>query len=407
MSAASSATTPTAAGRGDSRRPVLGRVVGLVLLVVAAVLPFLHRVVPGVFDGPLDSPGVLHLVALMLVFGALAITYDLLFGYTGLLSFGHALYFALGVYGTVVVLTKFSLGLAGTLLVVAVAGIVVPLVIGLICLRVNGIAFAMVTLAFAQAGTIFVTRDPLRVTGGELGKALPFDHVPAALTGVLNTRNVYWVALVLLVVVYAVSRVATASPTGRVWQGIRENERRVEVLGLNPTWYKLAVFVLASFLATVCGVVYVLVVGGASPTVTTSTFTLTLLVMVVLGGAGRLWGAMLGGMLYTYLDNRLAQLATSGTVQDLPSWVRVPLSEPLFVLGLLFVVVVLYLPGGVAGLVSGRGPGSTGTRGPGNRLRALSRRSEARGSEGDDNESAPRRQPPAMDSRTHEEVGQR
>jgi branched-chain amino acid transport system permease protein len=407
MSDASSAPTTTAASRGGSHRPVVGRVVGIVLLVVAAALPFLHRVVPGFFDGPLDSPGVLHLVALMLVFGALAITYDLLFGYTGLLSFGHALYFALGVYGTVVMLTKFSLGLGGTLLVVAIAGIVVPLVIGLICLRVNGIAFAMVTLAFAQAGTIFVTRDPLRVTGGELGKALPFEHVPAALTGVLNTRNVYWVALVLLVVVYAVSRVATASPTGRVWQGIRENERRVEVLGLNPTWYKLAVFVLASFLATLCGVVYVLVVGGASPTVTTSTFTLTLLVMVVLGGAGRLWGAMLGGMLYTYLDNRLAQLATSGTVQELPSWVRVPLSEPLFVLGLLFVVVVLYLPGGVAGLVSGWGARSTGTRGPGNRLRALVRRGEARGSEADDNESAPRRQPPAMDSRTHEEVGQR
>jgi branched-chain amino acid transport system permease protein len=126
----------------------------------------------------------------------------------------------------------------------------------------------------------------------------------------------------------------------------------------------------------------------------------------VLGGAGRLWGAMLGGMLYTYLDNRLAQLATSGTVQDLPSWVRVPLSEPLFVLGLLFVIVVLYLPGGVAGLVSGRGSGSAGTRGP-NRLRVMVRRGEARGSEGDDNESAPRREPPAMDSRTHEEVGQR
>jgi branched-chain amino acid transport system permease protein len=381
--------------------------VGVVLLLVAAVLPFLHRVIPGVFDGPLDSPGVLHLVALMLVFGALAITYDLLFGYTGLLSFGHALYFALGVYGTVVVLTKFSLGLGGTLLVVALAGIVVPLLIGLICLRVNGIAFAMVTLAFAQAGTIFVTRDPLRVTGGELGKALPFDHVPAALTGVLNTRNVYWVALALLVVVYAVSRVATESPTGRVWQGIRENERRVEVLGLNPTWYQLAVFVLASFLATVCGVVYVLVVGGASPIITTASFTLTLLVMVVLGGAGRLWGAVLGGMLYTYLDNRLAQLATSGTVQDLPSWVRVPLSEPLFVLGILFVVVVLYLPGGVAGLVSRRGQGSTGIHGPRNRLWALGRRGEAPGGEGDNNESAPGRQSPAMDPRTHEEVAQR
>jgi branched-chain amino acid transport system permease protein len=226
-------------------------------------------------------------------------------------------------------------------------------VIGIICLRVTNIAFAMVTLAFAQAGTIFVTRDPFRITGGELGKSLPFDHVPAALVGVVNTRNVYWVALVLLVLVYVISRVATASPTGRVWQGIRENERRVEVLGLNPTRYKLVVFVLASFLATLCGVVYVLVVGGAHPTVITPTFTLTLLVMVVLGGAGRLWGAMIGGVLYTYLDHRLGQLATSDGVQQLPEWMRVPLSEPLVVLGLLFVLVVLFVPGGIAGLATG------------------------------------------------------
>ncbi len=331
--------------------------VGAALVAVAAVLPLLHRDVPFLFDGALDSPGVLHLLALMLVFGALAITYDLIFGFTGLLSFGHALYFALGVYGTVVVVSELRLGFASSVLVVLLAGLVLPLLVGAVCLRVKDIAFAMVTLAFAQAGAIFVMRDPLDVTGGELGRALPFREVPAALVGIADTRNVYWVALALVVVVYLVARVATASPTGRVWQAIRENERRVEVLGLSPYRFKLTVFVLASFLATSCGVVYVLVVGGANPTVTTSTFTLTLLVMVVLGGAGRLWGALVGGMLYTYLDHRLAQLATSPTMEDLPAFVRVPLSEPLFALGVLFVLVVLYVPGGVAGLVS-RGPAS-------------------------------------------------
>lgn len=330
---------------------------GLGLVAVAAAIPLLHRDVPFVFEGALDSPGVLHLLALMLVFGALAMTYDLLLGYTGLLSFGHALYFALGAYGTVVVVTETEMGFTGQVLLVLLAGLIVPLVVGAVCLRVKDIAFAMVTLAFAQAGAIFVLRDPFDVTGGELGQALPFQEVPQALVGVVNTRNVYWLALALVVVVFLVARIATASPTGRVWQAVRENERRVEVLGLTPYRFKLTVFVLASFLATLCGVVYVLAVGGANPKVTTATFTLSLLVMVVLGGAGRLWGALVGGMLYTYLDHRLAQLATSPAMEDLPGFIRVPLSEPLFALGMLFVLVVLYVPGGVAGLVTRR-PGA-------------------------------------------------
>ncbi|MHB1064012.1 MAG: branched-chain amino acid ABC transporter permease [Georgenia sp.] len=325
---------------------------GAALVAVAAILPFLHRDIPFVLDGALDSPGVLHLLALMLVFGALAMTYDLIFGFTGLLSFGHALYFALGVYGTVVVLSELDLGFAGGLLLVAVGGLLLPLVVGAICLRVKDIAFAMVTLAFAQAGVIFVMRDPFDITGGELGRALPAQQVPDVFLGIINTRNVYWLALVLVVVVYLVARVASASPAGRVWQAIRENEQRVEVLGLAPYRFKLMVFVLASFLATLCGVVYVLTVGGANPRVTTATFTLTLLVMVVLGGKGRLWGALVGGMLYTYLDHRLGQLATSPQMENLPAVIRVPLSEPLFALGVLFVLVVLFVPGGVAGLIT-------------------------------------------------------
>lgn len=360
---------------GAARRTAALRwAIAAVLVTVAAIIPLLEkRAIPFVFDGEIASPGVLNLLALMLVFGALAMTYDLLFGYTGLLSFGHALYFALGAYGTAVVMDTFGLGLGGAIVVVLVAGLVLPLVIGVVCLRVKDIAFAMVTLAFAQAGAIFVARDPFKVTGGDLGLAAPFQQLPDALVGVANTRNVYWVALALVVVVYAIARLAVSSPTGRVWQAIRENEQRVEVLGLNPTAYKLVVFVLASFLASLCGVVYVLVTGGAHPNITHATFTLTLLVMVVLGGAGRLWGALLGGMIYTYLNHRLGELSSTPGVQDLPAIIRVPMSEPLFLLGSLFVVMVLFFPGGIAGALAGRqlvprregrgrnsgGPGST------------------------------------------------
>jgi branched-chain amino acid transport system permease protein len=343
---------------------VVRPVTAVALVVVAALLPVVNRQLPYVFDGALNSPGVLSLLAQMLVFGALAMTYDLMFGYTGLLSFGHALYFAVGVYGTAIAMSELELGLAGAVAVVVAAGLVLPVVLGLICLRVGDIAFAMVTLAFAQAGSIFVLRDPLGITGGELGQALAFARLPDQLVGVVNTRYVYWLALALVVFVYVVCRIAVESSAGHVWQAIRENEQRVQVLGLRPLSFKLLVFVLSSFLATVCGVVYVLVIRGAHPSVTASTFTLTLLVMVVLGGAGRLWGALIGGMLYTYVEHRLNAVGSNPALADYPDIVRIPLSEPLFLLGLLFVVVVMFFPGGIAGAIAGRRVLSGFGRGP-------------------------------------------
>jgi branched-chain amino acid transport system permease protein len=323
----------------------------VVLLAVFAVLPLLSLDIPVLFGGSLDSPGTLGLLALCLVFAGVALTYDLLFGFTGLLSFGHALYFALGVYLTTIALTKWEWGLAGALAVVAVAGILVPLALGAVSLRVGGIAFAMVTLAFAQAGQVLVQKNPDGLTGGEEGLGLNFEPIPDVFVGVVNTKHLYWLALGYAAVVFVVVRWAVNSSPGHVWQAIRENERRVEVIGLPPYAFKLLSFVLASFLATLGGVVWLLVLGtGASPQVTTASFTLTLLVMVVIGGAGTRYGAMLGGFLYTLADQRLGSFASSERIQDLPPVLEKPLSEPLFILGTLFILLVFFVPGGLASL---------------------------------------------------------
>jgi branched-chain amino acid transport system permease protein len=326
-------------------------VVPVVLLALLAVVPLLSFDIPVLFGGPLDSPGTLGLLALCLVFAGVALTYDLLFGFTGLLSFGHALYFALGVYLTTIALSKWDWGFGRALLAVALAAILVPLVLGAISLRVGGIAFAMVTLAFAQAGQVLVQKNPDELTGGEEGLGLAFEKVPAAFVGVLNTDNLYWLALGYAAVVFVVVRWAVESSPGRVWQAIRENEQRVEVIGLQPYRYKLVSFVLASFLATAGGVVWLVVLGtGASPQVTTASFTLTLLVMVVLGGTGTRYGALLGGFVYTLADQRLGSFAGSSTVQELPPFLAKPLSEPLFILGTLFILLVFFVPGGLASL---------------------------------------------------------
>ena len=226
-----------------------------------------------------------------------------------------------------------------------------PLVLGAVSLRVSGIAFAMVTLAFAQAGQVLVQKNPDGLTGGEEGLGLNVDAIPAALVGVLNTKNLYWLALGYAAVVFLVVRWAVSSSPGRVWQAIRENEQRVEVIGLRPFNFKLVAFVLASFLATAGGVVWLLVLGtGASPQVTTASFTLTLLVMVVLGGAGTRYGALLGGFLYTLADQRLGALAGSERIDKLPPVLSTPLSEPLFILGTIFILLVFFVPGGLASL---------------------------------------------------------
>ena len=230
-------------------------------------------------------------------------------------------------------------------------GILVPLLLGAISLRVSGIAFAMVTLAFAQAGTVLVQKNPNGLTGGEEGLGLNFEAIPDVFVGVVNTQNLYWLALGYTAVVFLIARWAINSSPGHVWQAIRENERRVEVIGLQPLWFKLLVFVLASFLATVGGVIWLIVLGtGASPQITTATFTLTFLVMVVIGGAGTRYGALLGGFLYTLADQRLGALAGSSTIDDLPSVLSTPLSEPLFILGTLFILLVFFVPGGLASL---------------------------------------------------------
>jgi branched-chain amino acid transport system permease protein len=328
---------------------VVGSVVALAVLAFLVAVPKLTWDTHGVFSSTLDSPGTLTVLGLCLIFAGVAMSYDLLFGHTGLLSFGHALYFAVGVYVMAIAIERWSLWQAVVLTLAA--GLALPFVVGAISLRVGGIAFAMVTLAFAQAGTVLVQKNPNNLTGGEEGLPLAYEKLPSALVGVVNTKNLYWLALAYLVFVVLVVRWSLASSPGHVWRAIRENEQRVEVIGLQPFRFKLLAFVISSVLATVGGIVYLLLLGtGASPQVVTASFTLSLLVMVVIGGTGTLWGPILGAFLYTYLDQRLPALVDTPRIQDLPDVLRIPLSEPLFVLGALFILIVFFLPGGLAGI---------------------------------------------------------
>ncbi len=333
-----------------SRRRAVRLLATAAVIAVLVVLPKLGFGLGALLPGALSSPGSLQVLALSLLFAGVALSYDLLFGVTGLLSFGHALYFAAGVYVSDIAVTEWHWSFVEACLMACAIGLCLALVVGWISLRTSGIAFAMVTLAFAQAGAIVVQKNPRSWTGGETGLGYDYTHVPAAFVGVVNTRNLYWLALGYAVAVALVVGWAVRSSPGHVWQAIRENERRVEVLGLRTRGYKLLAFVLGSFLATAGGVVYLLVVGGADMSVTAPEFTLSLLVMAVLGGSGTIWGPLLGGFLYMYANQRLVAVGGSQAVQGLPGVFRTPLSQPLFVLGVLFMLVVFFLPQGIVGI---------------------------------------------------------
>ena len=331
--------------------------VGAAIVVVAAILPLLNIHIPGVLPGPTYTPGAMSVMAYAMIIAALALSYHLIFGVAGMLSFGHAMFFAAGAYGLGILLQLLApSGMPGeavfllAIVITLVIALVLGNIVGALALRVTGISFAMVTLAFAQAANVMIRRNTGGLTGGEEGVRLEVDVVPEFMVGVVNTRNLYWMALGILVLVYLACVWIERSRLGHVVVASRENELRVTVLGLRPYHVRLFVFGAAAVLAAVAGMGFMMLQSSATPRISTADFTLTLLVIVVLGGVGYRWGAIVGGIIYTILDQRLADLASSSWIAELPAVLRIPLSEPLFILGMLFVLVVMFAPGGIVGL---------------------------------------------------------
>ncbi|NYF96767.1 branched-chain amino acid ABC transporter permease [Janibacter cremeus] len=333
-----------------SAKTVLKVLPGVVVLVVLAVLPYISVTIPGILPGRVNGPGSLQLLAVCFIFAGFALSYDVIFGRTGLLSFGHALFISAGSYLLTISLSTWSLPLPLAIVVSLGLTTLLALVVGGIALRVGGIAFAMVTLAFAQAGSIIILRNPGDLTGGEEGLVLNRAAIPSILIGVQNASYRYWLALGFVVLAWVLVALLARSRAGHAMAAVRENEARAAVLGFTVYRVKLLAIVVGAFLGGLGGVVHAIVLGGSSPHLATAEFTLALLVMVVLGGAGRLWGAVVGGFVYHYADARLIELSGSSLVSSLPDLIGRLLGEPLFILGSLFVIIVYFAPQGITGL---------------------------------------------------------
>ncbi len=329
----------------------------LVIFFALAAAPFLF---PGTQS--------LNVAAKICYFVVLAASYDLLLGYTGIVSFAHTMFFGIGGYGAGLALytwgPTWTSVLIGTLLGLGLA-VVLALIIGLFSLRVRAIFFAMITLAVASAFAILASQLSW-LTGGEDGRTFRVPEVLRPGYSLLeagafsiNGRIItyYLIFLAALVLFLGMLRVVN-SPFGRVLQGIRENEFRAEALGYRTIVYRSIVNCLSAAMATLAGVLAALWLRYTGPAVTLSfDIMLDILLMVVIGGMGTLYGAVIGATIFILAENYLQALmgALSKSAAGLP--VLPQLFDPdrwLLWLGVLFVLSVYFFPAGIVGKLAAR-----------------------------------------------------
>jgi len=287
----------------------------------------------------LPHPFVLSIATQAVIWALLAASWDLLSGYTGQVSFGHAGFFALGAY-TAAAASK-HLGLSpwlGLALGAAVAA-VVGLGTGFPALRLRGHYLALVTLALAELIRL-TAQNWLAVTGGPFGiyDFGSFTGLPA--TGIPRAQAVYLiVAAIVGAGVGAMLYVCRRTRAGRAFRAIREDEVLAESLGINTTVYKLLAFGLSSGLAGLAGTLYAYYIQLVSPTVATAATTSLVIGMAVFGGLGTIWGPAFGALLLYAINEGLRFI---GVVYNLVA------------VGLVIMVFVIFLPRGLAGLRFGR-----------------------------------------------------
>ena len=301
--------------------PTLGVVAVLALLPLAAAT--------------LGQPFYVVFATRVLIYALIATSLNLLIGYGGMVSFGHAAFFGAGAY-TVAMLMPTGVASAWLLWPAALlAGAGFAFLVGAVSLRTRGVYFIMITLAFAQMAYYLVLS--LRVLGSDDGLTLS-NRPSLGLVDLNRDTTFYYAALAILLAALAGMRVLLNAPLGRALQGIRDNETRMEAIGFATYRLKLLVFVIAGAAAGLGGGLLVSLNGLVGPNLLNWTQSGLLMIMVILGGAGRLLGGALGAVLLLVVEEAIAE----HTIH----W-------PL-IIGVVLLAVVLFAPQGLSGLMRRR-----------------------------------------------------
>jgi branched-chain amino acid transport system permease protein len=333
------------------------RILAGVLLAILFALAFAPFLFPGT--------RALDVAAKVCVFIVLVASYDLLLGYTGIVSFAHTMFFGIGGYGVAIAVGRLGpdwlsigIGTAGAL----VLSLVLSFLVGLFSLRVKAIFFAMVTLAVASFFAILASQLS-DITGGEDGITFKvpeilrpgFRLLEDPVFGVVVGGKLvsYYLIFAAALGLFLMLLRAVNSPFGRVLLAIRENDFRAEALGYRTVVYRTAANCLGALVATLAGVLYALWLRYTGPNTTLDfAIMIDILLMVVIGGMGTMYGAVIGAALFIVAQNYLQDLMklASDATQGLP--LLPSLLHPdrwLLWLGVLFVVCVYYFPLGIVG----------------------------------------------------------
>ena len=299
-----------------------------VFLAALAAFPFLDQVF------------YTEMVTRVMILSIFAVSLDLLVGYTGLISFGHAAWFGLGGYVFALLGTKYRLTESLWLTMPAAIAVTAAasFLVGLFVLRTRGMFFIMVTLAFAQIFYFFFhdiealggSSDGMNLRGKpstSIGDWVPFD--------LSETNTLYYFVLLVLVAMLVFLALLLRSPLGRALQGIRENEHRMEAIGFPVFRYKLAAFTIAGGLAGLAGYLFAVLNSSVNPEMLSWHQSADVLLMLILGGMGQLWGGLIGAFTFVLLQEVLSTLADKWHM-----W-----------LGIIIILLVLFLPGGMISLL--------------------------------------------------------
>ncbi len=324
-----------------TRKPWIVRHRLLLLGVLAAVLfPFVIAIVvdgapiSAVWENADGNAKFLQGLAIEVVVLALyAMSYDLVLGVSGLLSFGHAMFFAVGAYSLGILLKSAGLGLVPSLLIVMGIAVLVALLFAVVLPRVKGIGFALVTLGLASVTGIIISSSEFKdYTGADVG--LQGVPSPDWLNPTDQRFRFYLVSMGVLVLVYLLYQRLVDSPTGKVLVAVRDNEDRALMLGYSTFWYKTFALIVASMTAALAGSLHTLYQPIVTPEVAGLGFTVAALLMILIGGVGTVSGAIVGAAVF-----RLTEFYLDRWFEGLSN----------LLIGAGYILLVLFLPYGIVG----------------------------------------------------------
>ncbi|GAX89448.1 branched-chain amino acid ABC transporter permease [Effusibacillus lacus] len=300
------------------------RAVLLAFLVVLAVMPLI------------SSKTFMATLIQIFIIAVYAMSYDLLLGYTGIVSFGHAMFFGIGAYSVAIMSDKLddpNMVVPG-ILIGLIISVLLSVAIGFLSLRVREVYFSMITLAVAEL--LFIVAEKwTRVTGGNDGMSFSIPEF-------LRDRTVmYYAALLFLVCMYLFLKRVVDSPLGKTLQAIRENEQRVESLGYNVLGFKVVSIVISGAVATLAGVMFGLFQRFVNTSVLGLDKTIEALLATIIGGAGTLIGSVLGAGVIRFAQDWLTSLTKVHPIFE--RW--------MIIFGILYILIVMFFPKGIVGTI--------------------------------------------------------